>query len=596
MYNLLTRHKKYILSIILFRLILAIYPPSYIHPDEFFQSQEVTAGFIFKTNVYIPWEFQSIDPTKPPSRTIVTPGITSGLSFLALSLLSKLFQAPSFTSGTMLLYTPRIFMIMITIFVDLIILSIATSNYSNISSTASTSTSRHARTTIIKYLLATSWVATSFFPRPFSNTCELLAFACSFGCLLRFQPGKQRSIVLGAVLAAGVFTRFTFIVFFLPLGIALLLQHDALHLRELDRRTKDRGLTIPISNESNISTNNINVARLKSTMYVLINGAIGAFTTSCLFVAIDSLYFGQFTISPLNNALYNMNTSNLAEHGLHPRWLHSVVNMQLLFGPLGLMTYGIVVLKIRSLILTNRNTTNNNNNNNNNNSNGTTQISLVDQQTCVINVDSLCLWCIVSGLGFLSLAPHQEARFLIPLLIPIVLVCASFLHQNSTMLETKKIYRFIFVIILVFNILLLLLFGIFHQGGLLRSLLYLEKLKITTATTHSYEAYYYKTHMPPRFILSNRGSPGDVGYCNIIDLKSGNIDELKKRLQEKTVLTNEMITLVIAPGSVRLKEDPILNRCLHLTKTFWPHLSTEDWPQSVSELELQIYEQRSLCV
>lgn len=74
-----------------------------------------------------------------------------------------------------------------------------------------------------------------------------------------------------------------------------------------------------------------------------------------------------------------------------------------------------------------------------NNSNGTTQISLVDQQTCVINVDSLCLWCIVSGLGFLSLAPHQEARFLIPLLIPIVLVCASFLHQNSTMLEVREI-------------------------------------------------------------------------------------------------------------------------------------------------------------
>ena len=63
-----------------------------------------------------------------------------------------------FERATMLLYTPRIFMIMITIFVDLIILSIATSNYSNISSTASTSTSRHARTTIIKYLLATSWI------------------------------------------------------------------------------------------------------------------------------------------------------------------------------------------------------------------------------------------------------------------------------------------------------------------------------------------------------------------------------------------------------------------------------------------------------
>ena len=65
------------------------------------------------------------------------------------------------------------------------------------------------------------------------------------------------------------------------------------------------------------------------------------------------------------------------------------------------------------------------------------QISLVDQQTCVINVDSLCLWCIVSGLGFLSLAPHQEARFLIPLLIPIVLVCARETSQASQSWQTN---------------------------------------------------------------------------------------------------------------------------------------------------------------
>lgn len=45
---------------------------------------------------------------------------------------------------------------------------------------------------------------------------------------------------------------------------------------------------------------------------------------------------GDIVITPLNNLLYNLNVDNLAQHGLHPRYTHFVINLPLLFGPLAL--------------------------------------------------------------------------------------------------------------------------------------------------------------------------------------------------------------------------------------------------------------------
>ena len=45
------------------------------------------------------------------------------------------------------------------------------------------------------------------------------------------------------------------------------------------------------------------------------------------------------SVTPLNFLSYNLSTANLAEHGLHPHWLHLVVNLPIVVGP-GLMWYG----------------------------------------------------------------------------------------------------------------------------------------------------------------------------------------------------------------------------------------------------------------
>lgn len=70
------------------------------------------------------------------------------------------------------------------------------------------------------------------------------------------------------------------------------------------------------------------------------------------FILVDSFYFGyltvaeigqleigisNFVVTPLNFLRYNTNTKNLETHGLHPRFLHLLVNIPLLFGILGVV-------------------------------------------------------------------------------------------------------------------------------------------------------------------------------------------------------------------------------------------------------------------
>jgi phosphatidylinositol glycan class Z len=71
-----------------------------------------------------------------------------------------------------------------------------------------------------------------------------------------------------------------------------------------------------------------------------------------IFILIDSFYYGyltmseirelkvglnNFVVTPLNFIKYNINTKNLSEHGLHPRYLHLLVNVPLLYNVLGLL-------------------------------------------------------------------------------------------------------------------------------------------------------------------------------------------------------------------------------------------------------------------
>lgn len=77
-----------------------------------------------------------------------------------------------------------------------------------------------------------------------------------------------------------------------------------------------------------------------------------------LFILADSFYFGyltmgeigrldvginNFVVTPLNFVKYNTVVSNLKEHGLHPRCLHFLVNVPLLFNIYGVIGLGLIL-------------------------------------------------------------------------------------------------------------------------------------------------------------------------------------------------------------------------------------------------------------
>ena len=76
----------------------------------------------------------------------------------------------------------------------------------------------------------------------------------------------------------------------------------------------------------------------------------GFAVTSILIFVIDSLYYGELTFlklwnmtmdwtdwkfTPLHFVMYNTVPENLDKHGTHPLYLHTLVNIPLLYGPLG---------------------------------------------------------------------------------------------------------------------------------------------------------------------------------------------------------------------------------------------------------------------
>jgi hypothetical protein len=109
------------------------------------------------------------------------------------------------------------------------------------------------------------------------------------------------------------------------------------------------------------------------------------------------------------------------------------------------------------------------------------------------------------GLCLLPLAPHQEPRFLLPLMVPLVLLCSS---NNNNTLSGSRAFCGVWV---VFNMILLLLFGGLHQAGVSQSLLAVASTTPTIFVERPMSTLiYFHTYMPPTFLLRQRGQ----GTCD----------------------------------------------------------------------------------
>ena len=119
---------------------------------------------------------------------------------------------------------------------------------------------------------------------------------------------KRDLHLLAALAVIGTFTRPTFVAFALPIAYQIL----RLAYQVAGSPVQAIGLLLP----------------------PFCTAAVAA----SVFIAADTYYFrGDFSklvITPYNFVKYNLSAENLADHGLHPNWLHVGVNLPMLLGPL----------------------------------------------------------------------------------------------------------------------------------------------------------------------------------------------------------------------------------------------------------------------
>jgi len=186
------------------------------------------------------------------------------------------------------------------------------------------------------------------------------------------------------------------------------------------------------------------------------------------FIVVDTLgYHGNFNhgwvIAPWNNLKYNSSVENLSTHGLHPLYTHILVNLPQLLGP------GLVLLF-------------------------TWKLSNKYWRT-------IPFLSIISSLVILSTIPHQELRFLMPVL-PLAACCFDLAkfeknpnsknQQPSSWMATLTINSW-----LVFNFIMSLLMGVFHQGGVVPALDHIFQENI-----HGTQIWW-RTYSPPTWMLAD---------------------------------------------------------------------------------------------
>ncbi|XP_030312193.1 GPI mannosyltransferase 4 [Calypte anna] len=508
----------------------------YLHPDEFFQSPEVMAGDILNLQVYYPWEFLS----SSPCRTVVFPLMTSGVTYWVIKSLQELDMCSSCINSYTLLVSPRILFTIFSFILDYSVYRVAPF--------------WEADPWKALVLLAGSYVTLVFYTRTFTNTLEGLLFAL---LMVLISPRKSNgslveptsSPLIGIITTAGFFNRPTFLAF----ALMPLLYWTGF---------------IVDSQKS-----------IKTVMNHFLKLVLCACFTATVFITADTFYFtsmsldniysikkssvldvlGQLNekivITPFNFLRYNFNPNNLALHGSHPRVTHFAVNGIMLFGILHVLAIcaGFKMLKkyIHQLIWVKPHC------------HGSSGLSVHSEGN-----PTLLLFYLVP-LGFLSLFSHQEPRFLIPLILPLVLFSTS---QNRAV-KWKHV-------IIFFNVLGALLFGCLHQGGLIPCLFQLEQLVHSPESSNHprhYSLLFAHTYMPPRSLLNIKKRDTHIEVIDMAGCEEGALCQAVEQ-QANTFTCNNCHVFVIIPGTVRAT----ITKCGVSFKNetlVFPHLSMEDPPQ-----------------
>lgn len=239
-----------------------------------------------------------------------------------------------------------------------------------------------------------------------------------------------RNVVpIAVITVAGFFNRPTFIAFALPALFSWL--HRGMGSRSIGwSHFHLRVLTLSL------------YGLLASLVFIIIDSGYYGYLTIAEIISMKLSIGNNFVVTPMNFILYNMKPSNLAEHGIHPRFLHLLVNIPLMFNVLGLIgLFGL--LNIAKLLLCRQ----------------------WRQLPKVQSITALMYASFVVPLIILSIFPHQEPRFLVPLIIPL-----TFLHAQTLRLYKKWLLPLWYIL----NAFCVFFYGFMHQGGIWGLLIHLH--------------------------------------------------------------------------------------------------------------------------
>lgn len=448
-------------------LIIAI-QPSYIHPDEHFQTLEILSQAFGGIKGTIPWEFQ----TNNAARSYVPLYLMYGPLYF---IMFKLFH----------IQNPVIILFLVRLQTYFAYIIVFRSTFKRLC--------KSKRYDAIEFLVATSYATSSLQSHTFSNSVEtmiLLGLLASYEKLISSRKQQSEgnyylvSTVAAILIVIGTFNRMTFPAFILLPSIRVFFKYYIRHF--------------------------------KSFMSFLFTISI----TCLVFIQIDTCLFKSdtYVIAPWNNLQYNLDISNLQMHGLHHKYTHLLINLPQLLGPLLILI--LTTLKYRKF------------------------------RDLLQRLPSLS---IISALAILSFFPHQELRFLIPLL-PLIFITFHDIHS--------KLWLRIW---LSFNITLAIIMGCFHQSGIIRVIAHYQHQDHLELGVH----IWWKTYMPPTWMYLNENltvsttkivnttemvdfnNLQNVTHEHIIDLKGCDSSLLDLTLSQMLDEIDE-VTLIV-PTSMRTK-------------------------------------------
>lgn len=385
-----------------------------------------------------------------------------------------------------------------------------------------------------------------------------------------------------------------------------------------------------------------------------------------LFIIVDSMYYGfltlsdvdyldisinSFVVTPLNFVRYNIDSSNTAAHGVHPKYLHLLVNIPLLFNVLGIaaivsflhLLYRFVCIYFRCLNL----------------------VWLIPSALSQIrfsqnhyrylpraqSVVALMNATIFVPVAILSLINHQEARFLLPITFPVIILHAPTLMNgwaaSNPFKDTSTIGQFIYHHFLctkasadrllkswyTINIALVVFFGIIHQGGVIQLTQYLQQNALNFRTDTNTNVYLITSHLyniptsylffPSTKVLLTNPDNGQK-YTRkkqffLYEYGNSPMDELQQQVKllldaneirkhqskmSKSIQTNYKLYLAI-PSSLTEELSIALFKSNHTTvkyqriKMFYPHLSIEAFPnfflRHLTEIRTDVFNLDQKC-